>query len=94
MGTCTPCLLETYNAEEKLLYRGVQYTDCRIGFWTEYFLNGKVKLAGQYKENDTHLWGNLYKRNLCSIMEGTWTYYDEKGNVTKVEKYKEGKLVQ
>jgi antitoxin component YwqK of YwqJK toxin-antitoxin module len=94
LGKCTPCYMETLSKDGTLLHAGVQYTDCVVGEWTEYYPDGKVKVKGQYKENPTEKWNNIWKRGYCSVKEGTWTYYDENGNVTKTEKYKDNVLVQ
>lgn len=49
----------------------------------EYYENGRVK-----EEGDMY-----YKKDLQDYQkEGTWTYYDEKGNVLKTEKYHNGQL--
>lgn len=47
----------------------------------EFYENGRVKEEG-----------NMYFRKDLGdyTKEGTWTYYDEKGNVTKTEKYSNG----
>ena len=91
---CKPCYMETLDKNGVLLYEGVQYEDCVVGAWTEYYPDGKIKVTGQYKENPTDNWNNIWKRGYCSVKEGVWTYYDENGNVTKTEKYKDNVLVQ
>ena len=50
----------------------------KYGPYFYYYENGKVKVSGQYTDDEK---------------SGTWTYYDEKGKVTKTEKYENGKLV-
>lgn len=47
----------------------------------EFYLNGKVKEEGQLFLNDTA----SYQK------DGEWLYYDDKGNVLKKEKYRNGK---
>ena len=94
LNDCTPCYMKTLSPDDVLLYAGVQYTDCVVGNWTEYYPDGKIKLTGQYKENPTDNWNNIWKRGYCSVKEGTWTYYDENGKVMKTEKYKDNVLVQ
>jgi len=44
-----------------------------------YYETGKLKISGQYKMDKK---------------EGDWKYYDEKGKLTKTEKYAAGELVQ
>jgi antitoxin component YwqK of YwqJK toxin-antitoxin module len=89
---CKPCVLQTYNGGDTLLYEAVQHTDCRVGWYIEYFPNGSKKVTGQYKENDTKKWKNLWNRGYCSKEHGTWKYYNEKGDLIKTEEYKNGKL--
>ena len=45
----------------------------------EYYENGKLKLRGNYKEDKK---------------EGKWEYFDEEGNLTGTEKYKNDDLVE
>ena len=92
IGKCTPCFLKTYDEENILVSESVQYTDCGVGLWIEYYPNGHIKVIGHYKENDTGNWKDIYKRGYCSVRNGKWTYYDINGNETKIENYKEGKL--
>jgi len=42
-----------------------------------YYRNGQLKISGNYKEGSKH---------------GDWKHYDQKGNLTKLEKFKKGKL--
>lgn len=91
---CKPCYMKTLDSSGVLLRTAVQYGDCIVGNWTEYYPDGKIKVTGQYKENDTGNWNNLWKRGYCSRKEGEWCYYDENGNITKKEKYKDDKLVE
>ena len=71
---CKPCYLKTLNANGKIIREAVQYTDCFVGKRIDYYANGRIKIKGQYKENNTGIWNNLYKRGYCSIKEGTWRY--------------------
>ncbi len=89
---CTPCFLKTYDTQEKLLKEGVQYGDCNIGDWTEYFPCGKVKIKGRFKENDTGDWFEIWTKGLCSVKHGLWVYFNEHGAVLYAEKYLNGGL--
>lgn len=91
---CKPCYMKTLDSNGVLLRIAVQYGDCVVGSWSEYYPNGKIKVSGYYKENDTGNWNNIWKRGYCSRKEGEWIYYDENGNITKKEKYKDDKLVE
>ncbi len=87
---CKPCFLQTYEKDGRLTKEGVQYGDCQIGAWTEYHKNGKMKLKGRYKENDTNDWEEIWTKGLCSVKHGLWILYDEEGNVLGMEKYVNG----
>ena len=87
---CKPCFLKTLEKDGRLLKEGVQYGDCNIGVWTEYYPNGKVKLRGHYKENDTGDWFEIWTKGLCSVKHGIWVLYDMEGNIVGMEKYVNG----
>jgi hypothetical protein len=88
MATCKPCILLTYDINEKLLYKGIQYTDCRVGYFIEYFSNGKVKLIGHYKENESGNWEN----STCNNKDGAFTYFNEEGEELYTEIWKDSKF--
>lgn len=90
IGDCKPCWLRYYGKDGKLLQEGLSYTDCALGKRTEYYSSGKIKVIRYYKTNDTNDWTNFP----CSVAEGTWTYYKEDGTVEKLEKYKDGKIIE
>lgn len=90
---CRPCYRKTYNEHEKLISEGPEYAGCAIGKWIEYYPDGKLKVTGHYKVNDTDDWDEIWKRGYCSVQEGIWLYYDENGNVIKIQRYKDGELV-
>ncbi|MGZ3951180.1 MAG: toxin-antitoxin system YwqK family antitoxin [Flavisolibacter sp.] len=94
ISKCKPCFLKVYDADERLVRTAEQYIDCPIGSWTEFYPNGKVKLEGQFKRNGKAKWEEQDYRLLCAIKDGKWKYYDEIGNLIKVETYKEGKLLE
>ncbi len=90
---CKPCYLKTLNANGKLIREAVQYTDCFVGKRIDYYSNGRIKIKGQYKENNTGDWSNLSRRGYCSKKEGTWRFYERNGK-RKIEKYKNGRLIE
>jgi antitoxin component YwqK of YwqJK toxin-antitoxin module len=94
METCTPCILERFNESGILLNKAVSYTDCIVGQYIEYFENGKIKIIGHFKENDTGLWDNISDRGFCSVKHGIWNYYNENGLITKTEFYNEDLLIE
>jgi hypothetical protein len=93
METCKPCILKTYDINNKLLYKGIQYTDCRVGFWIEYFPNGKVKLIAHYKENESSDWNNAWNRGFCKL-DGACTYFNDKGQINYTEYWKQGEFIK
>ena len=94
LSKCKPCFLKVYNEDDVLVLTAQQYSDCPVGTWTEFYPNGKVKVEGQFKRNEQGRWEQQDYRLICSIKEGSWKYYDERGNLTKVERYKGGQLLK
>ena len=75
----------------------------RKGNWEQYFSDGKLKLRGNYDndENEGEITAYypsgkmLYSGNYHDGLRiGTWIYYDDKGNVEKKEIYKNGVIVK
>jgi antitoxin component YwqK of YwqJK toxin-antitoxin module len=93
METCKPCILETYDINNKLLKKGIQYTDCPVGFWIEYFPNGKVKLIAHYKENENGDWNNAWDRGFCRP-DGAFTYFNDRGQKLYTEYWREGQFIK
>jgi len=85
MELCTPCILLWYDTTETLLSKGIQYGDCRVGYWIDYYRNGKVKTIGHYKENPP---GGFCSEN------GTWIYYKKDGSIHFYELWKNGVKVK
>lgn len=90
---CRPCRLHTYNENGILQNVALQYTDCLVGSYKEYYPDGKLKVEGQFRSNTSSDWSNLRMRNLCSVKEGEWKYYETSGKLVLVEFYELGKLV-
>ena len=93
METCKPCILMTYDINDILLRKTIQYTDCPVGFCIEYFPNGKVKLIGHYKENDSGDWKDAQDRGFCRE-DGAFTYFNEKGEELYSEYWKDGQFLK
>lgn len=89
--SCTPCILETYDENDKMVSKSVQYQDCNVGFFISYYPNGRIKTIGHYRENDTDVWEPLWDHGYC-VKHGTWTDYNEKGKPIKIERYDFGNL--
>ncbi len=94
MTSCKPCILETYDANDILKWKGIQYTDCAVGFWIEYYTNGIVKVLGHYRENETGDWDSAFYKGYCISPDGTWTYYNEHGQKRYSEYWKNGEFIK
>lgn len=90
---CKPCVLLGYDTIGYLHYKNIAYGDCNVGYWIEYYPNGKVKVIGHYKENTTGNWENIFERGYCR-QDGAWTYYDKRGILVNMEIWKNGKLLK
>jgi len=93
INKCRPCILLSYDTSNNLLYKSIAYGDCRVGYWIEYYPNGKVKVIGHYKENASGNWENISDKGYCRE-DGFWTYFNKNGIITHSETWKEGKLVK
>jgi antitoxin component YwqK of YwqJK toxin-antitoxin module len=94
METCCPCILKSYDENDVLLREAVSCQDCNVGSFKEFYPNGKVKLSGQYKENPTGDWKNIQNRGYCSVKEGIWTYFNQKGDTLYSEVWKNGAFIK
>ncbi len=77
----------------------------KIGTWTSYYSNGKIKAIGKYSDKIHIYFGYIYpkkvERELYKIRhkyddlkEGKWLYYDENGKNYLIEYYVEGDLIR
>ena len=77
--------IKLYNINDDLIFEGLKYSDCQIGPFVCYYLNGNIKLTGQYSGYKITKMGK-YKMKTCSGSPiGLWTYYDVDGNIIKTE---------
>ncbi|MCO5230875.1 MAG: hypothetical protein M9958_06930 [Chitinophagales bacterium] len=90
---CQPCRVYTYNADNQLKHISIQYYECLVDTFTEYFPSGKIKVEGSFKTVNNNDWSNLRLRGLCSIREGNWNYFNDLGALIYIETYENGKLV-
>lgn len=91
---CQPCQVYTYNDQQQLKHVSVQFEECLVGPFTEYYLDGRLKVEGNFKSNPSTDWSNLRLRGLCSVREGEWKYYSDNGKLEVVETYQNGKIIQ
>jgi antitoxin component YwqK of YwqJK toxin-antitoxin module len=75
----------------------------RDGLWEQYYLDGKLKLRGAYKAGEKHGPFKTYYNSGKPMIEGqynlghqdgTWTYFNDKGTVSKKEFYENGSLIK
>jgi hypothetical protein len=90
---CHPCVMVTYDHNDRIKHIATQFMDCFTGEYKEYYIDGKLKTAGSFKENTSTDWSNLRMRNLCSVRHGKWTYYNTSGKPELIETYENGKLI-
>lgn len=91
-GACKPCLLYTYDDNDKLKYVAYQFQDCLCGSYKEFYNDGNLKVEGQFKNIVIDNWDNFKNNNSCNIRDGIWIYYLENGVTEKTETYVDGKL--
>jgi antitoxin component YwqK of YwqJK toxin-antitoxin module len=94
METCCPCILRSYDENDILLSEQVSCTDCGVGWLREYYPNGNLRVKGQYKENPTGDWNNIWEREYCNIETGQWDYFNENGGKIYSEFWKEGEFIK
>jgi len=95
---CRPCYLLELDEKDKTIMEGKFYLNMPIGIYRDYYKNGKLKSSGNYK-NVYPLTHNDFKMGMpcigkCTVKEGEWKYFNDKGKLTKTEKFKEGQLVK
>lgn len=94
MENCCPCILQTYDENEVLLHEYVSCTDCGVGWFKIYYGNGNIKLSGNYKENPTENWDDIYYRGYCNVPHGQWTYFNENGDILYSELWNNGEFIR
>ena len=94
MKNCCPCIRKEYDEKDILLRERVACTDCSIGWFKEFYPNGRIRLMGQYKENLTGDWDNIYDRGLCNVRDGQWVYFNQKGDTLYSEFWKDGEFIK
>ena len=77
-------LYETFHEKGKL-YETFHKNGKPDGHWETFYLNSNFFLHGPRKTR-----GKIKNEKL----EGLWEYFDEEGNLTKTEEYKDGELVE
>jgi len=94
METCCPCILESYDENDVLLSESISCTDCGVGWFKEYYPNGKHRLTGKYKENPTGNGKGAWNMKYCNVEVGEWIYYSENGERIYSEFWNDGTFVK
>lgn len=94
MKKCRPCVLNYFDDEGNVIQTSMQFGDCYVGDYLEYYPSGQIKVKGSWKKNYTGNWRRVWKRGYCSVIDGVWTYYSETGEVIKTETYQDGVLLE
>ena len=86
---CVPCYLKVYNQKGQLIRESAQMTsEVSIGPYIEYYLNGKIKVKGNYKAfpiKDSN--------GVNMSQDGVWEYFRMDGVISKKEVWKDMKLI-
>lgn len=91
---CKPCIRLTYDEQDVLLRETISYTDCFVGWYKSYYPNGNLKVKGSFKENDSGDWKDLWNRGYCSVVNGEWMYFSEKGDTLYTEIWDNGEFIK
>lgn len=82
-----PAAVKRYHCNGNVKAEYTSYVFGYTGAYKEYHPNGQPAIVGQYTEKPTDVAVFMARKT------GTWTFYDDKGKVTKKEKWENGKLV-
>jgi len=67
---CKPCVLNYFDAMGNIIQTSMQYKDCMVGDYHEYYPSGQLKVKGSWKKNYSGKWGRIWKRGYCSVLDG------------------------
>lgn len=94
INLCSPCIAVDFNQNNIKISETIQYSDCGVGWFKEFYPNGKIKRTGHYKENPTGNWKNIWDRGYCSIKDNKWTYFKENGDTLYSEFWNNGEFIK
>lgn len=90
---CAPCILKTLDASGHPKSEAYSYMDCFIGYYKEFYPDGKIKVEGQFLNFETSSDRSQYENRKCNIRTGQWIYYGANGNKELIENYENGVLI-
>lgn len=89
---CHPCVMITYDHMDRIKHQAIQHLDCFVGEYMEFYPDGKIRTKGAFKTPPGNDWSNLKMRQLCSVRDGKWTYFNESGKAELIETYEGGRM--
>jgi hypothetical protein len=94
LSNCLPCIVQYMDRNDNIFLEGIFYTDACVGWFKEYYPNGKLKLQGQYTENTSGNWNTVFAEGNIHKQNGQWIYYDESGAFHHVEYWNNGEFIK
>ena len=95
-NACIPCYLITLDEEDKTIKEGLFYINLPIGYFKSYHKNGKISSVGNYINllplSHKNLKMGMPCEGTCTVKDGRWKYYNDKGQLIKTEFYIKGLL--
>lgn len=87
---CEPCIMEYYNSGKELVFRGLQYSDCLIGWFEKFDTQGNLIEKGQYYPLQDQ------EGDYCSVPDGTWYYLSRvnSGDTLYTETWDRGEFIE
>lgn len=93
LDSCCPCILQLYDENEVLFQEMISCDGYEVGWIKEYYQNGKIRLTGQYQENQSGNWEHILETGKCCVREGKWTYFNTKGDTLYNEFWHNGNFI-
>jgi antitoxin component YwqK of YwqJK toxin-antitoxin module len=87
--TCCPCVLKSFSSEGYQVKQRVCCPNMNVGWQKEYFPNGNLKFAGQFKENPQR-----NQRTGDMVKNGKWQYYSIAGDTAWTELWDNGTFLR
>lgn len=86
--TAEPLPVKRYHCNGKIQSEYNWWMFGYTGIYKEYHANGKISVSGQFTEKPANVTVFMARKT------GDWVHYDEKGKVTKTEKWENGRLIK
>lgn len=93
-GECCPCLYQSYNDSDVLIYEAVTCGECVIGKYSEFYNNGKLKVKGQFATTNQKDFDKLYRSGQCDLKTGEWVYFKNNGETSYSEFWNNGIFIK